>query len=74
MFPGDAVFVPAGCAHQVCNHANAVKVAIGFVSPERISNRHRLTAEPRGLPSTHPRNADLLQLKSLLWRRHMGIY
>ncbi|KAJ1785099.1 hypothetical protein LPJ59_006217, partial [Coemansia sp. RSA 2399] len=23
--PGDAVFVPAGCAHQVCNYANAVK-------------------------------------------------
>ncbi|KAJ1798229.1 hypothetical protein LPJ59_002631 [Coemansia sp. RSA 2399] len=65
--PGDAVFVPAGCAHQVCNYANAVKVAMDFVSPERISHCHRLAGEFRALPSAHPRKADLLQLNSLLW-------
>ncbi|KAJ2401605.1 hypothetical protein GGI23_001284 [Coemansia sp. RSA 2559] len=65
--PGDAVFVPAGCAHQVCNYANAVKVAMDFVSPERISHCQRLAAEFRALPNAHPRKADLLQLNSLLW-------
>ncbi|KAJ1663308.1 hypothetical protein IW140_005160 [Coemansia sp. RSA 1813] len=65
--PGDAVFVPAGCAHQVCNYANAVKVAMDFVSPERINHCHRLSADFRALPSTHPRSTDLLQLNSILW-------
>ncbi|KAJ2817395.1 hypothetical protein FBU31_006243 [Coemansia sp. 'formosensis'] len=36
--PGDAVFVPAGCAHQVCNYASAVKIAMDFVSPERVNH------------------------------------
>lgn len=31
--PGDAVFIPAGCAHQVCNLSSCVKAAIDFVSP-----------------------------------------
>ncbi|KAJ2557203.1 hypothetical protein EV175_001490 [Coemansia sp. RSA 1933] len=65
--PGDAVFVPAGCAHQVCNYANAVKVAMDFVSPERIHFCRRLGADFRKLPSIHPRSSDLLQLSSLLW-------
>lgn len=32
-YPGQAVFVPAGCAHQVCNLANCMKIALDFVSP-----------------------------------------
>ena len=31
---GDAVFVPAGCAHQVRNLRSCLKVALDFVSPE----------------------------------------
>ncbi|KAJ2661520.1 hypothetical protein IWW48_002388 [Coemansia sp. RSA 1200] len=65
--PGDAVFVPAGSAHQVVNYANAVKVAMDFVSPERISHCRRLAAEFRALPPAHPRSVDLLQLSSILW-------
>ncbi|KAJ1732279.1 hypothetical protein LPJ72_003499 [Coemansia sp. Benny D160-2] len=65
--PGDAVFVPAGSAHQVVNYANAVKVAMDFVSPERISHCRRLAAEFRALPPSHPRSVDLLQLSSILW-------
>ncbi|KAJ2830773.1 hypothetical protein GGI24_001825 [Coemansia furcata] len=65
--PGDAVFVPAGCAHQVCNYASAVKIAMDFVSPERVNHSRRLTEEFRQLSSKHPRNQDLLQLGSILW-------
>ncbi|KAJ2840043.1 hypothetical protein FBU31_000582 [Coemansia sp. 'formosensis'] len=36
--PGDAVLVLAGCAHQVCNYASAVKIAMDFVSPERVEH------------------------------------
>ncbi|KAF9246856.1 hypothetical protein BU15DRAFT_57822 [Melanogaster broomeanus] len=35
--PGEAVLIPAGCAHQVCNLADCVKVAVDFVSPENIA-------------------------------------
>jgi hypothetical protein len=27
---GDAVFVPAGCAHQVCNYMDCIKVCESF--------------------------------------------
>ncbi|KAL7275612.1 hypothetical protein RUND412_001423 [Rhizina undulata] len=46
--PGDAVFVPAGCAHQVRNRRSCVKVAVDFLSCEHVSvcaelmNQHRL--------------------------------
>ncbi|PIA12884.1 Clavaminate synthase-like protein [Coemansia reversa NRRL 1564] len=70
--PGDAVFVPAGCAHQVCNYASAVKVAMDFVSPERVDFCRKLTAEFRKLPTNHPRHADLLQLNNILWWAFAG--
>ncbi|KAJ1726382.1 hypothetical protein LPJ61_005223, partial [Coemansia biformis] len=70
--PGDAVFVPAGSAHQVCNYASAVKIAMDFVSPERVEHCRRLTDEFRRLDPTHPRNRDLLQLNSILWWAFAG--
>ena len=27
------MFIPAGCAHQVCNLADCIKIALDFVSP-----------------------------------------
>ncbi|KAI0691401.1 hypothetical protein C8T65DRAFT_587239 [Cerioporus squamosus] len=33
-YVGDAVFIPAGCAHQVSNQADCMKIACDFVSPE----------------------------------------
>ncbi|KAJ2147504.1 hypothetical protein IW142_001571 [Coemansia sp. RSA 564] len=70
--PGDAVFVPAGCAHQVCNYASAVKIAMDFVSPERVEHCRRLTSEFRQLKNSHPRNHDLLQLNSIMWWTFAG--
>ncbi|KAI9505889.1 hypothetical protein BX070DRAFT_179724, partial [Coemansia spiralis] len=65
--PGDAVFIPAGCAHQVCNYASAVKIAMDFVSPERVQYSSQLTQEFRQLYASHPRKSDLLQLSNILW-------
>ncbi|KAJ1912160.1 hypothetical protein LPJ71_002773 [Coemansia sp. S17] len=70
--PGDAVFVPAGCAHQVCNYSSAIKVAMDFVSPERVEHCRRLTGEFRQLDSKHPRRLDLLQLGNILWWTFAG--
>ena len=40
---GDAVYIPAGCAHQVANYHSAVKCAYDFVSPENIERCIDLT-------------------------------
>jgi lysine-specific demethylase 3 len=65
--PGDAVFVPAGCAHQVCNYASCIKVAMDFVSPENISRCAQLTQEFRRLGENHRRKQDILQLNTILY-------
>ncbi|KAJ2634693.1 hypothetical protein GGF40_004048 [Coemansia sp. RSA 1286] len=66
-YPGDAVFVPAGCAHQVCNYANAVKIAVDFVSPERVKHCQTLARQFQELRYPHPRCDDKLQLNGILW-------
>ncbi|KAJ7620116.1 hypothetical protein FB45DRAFT_929501 [Roridomyces roridus] len=62
--PGDAIFIPAGCAHQVCNLSDCIKVAIDFVSPESIIRCQGLARELR---REGTRKEDKLQLHSLLW-------
>ncbi|KAG8792367.1 hypothetical protein FRC12_006293 [Ceratobasidium sp. 428] len=69
--PGDAVFIPAGCAHQVCNLADCIKVAIDFVSLENIDRCEKLTAEFRNENDTFTWKEDVLQLRTMMmyaWR------
>ncbi|GAA5864556.1 hypothetical protein JCM1840_000542 [Sporobolomyces johnsonii] len=70
--PGQAVFIPAGCAHQVCNFANCIKVASDFVSIENVAQCWTVTdkfrQQTKGLELWR---SDVLQLKSqLLWAWH----
>lgn len=65
--PGDAVFIPAGCAHQVCNLADCVKVAIDFVSPENINRCEQLTKEFREQNQSMAWKEDVLQLRTMMW-------
>ncbi|CAN1283238.1 Lysine-specific demethylase JMJ27 [Linum perenne] len=58
---GDAVFIPAGCPHQVRN----LKVASDFVSPENVGECIRLTEEFRLLPMNHRSKEDKLQVKKM---------
>ncbi|KAI1787853.1 hypothetical protein LXA43DRAFT_895611 [Ganoderma leucocontextum] len=44
---GDAIFIPAGCSHQVSNQANCIKVACDFISPESVPFCKRLCEEFR---------------------------
>nr|KAJ3418696.1 putative JmjC domain-containing histone demethylation protein 2C [Polyrhizophydium stewartii] len=72
--PGDAIFIPAGCPHQVCNLQDCIKIAMDFVSPHNIDQSLRLTDEFRRLSSTHQRKSDLLHPKSIIyyaWRSCM---
>ncbi|KAI0689322.1 hypothetical protein C8T65DRAFT_588767 [Cerioporus squamosus] len=46
-YPGDAVFIPAGCPHQVSNEADCMKIACDFVSPESVGMCAEIAAELR---------------------------
>ncbi|KAF5772248.1 putative transcription factor C2H2 family [Helianthus annuus] len=65
---GEAVFIPAGCPHQVRNRQSCIKVALDFVSPDNVGECIRLTEEFRLLPKTHRSKEDKLEVKK------MGLY
>ncbi|KAJ6849003.1 lysine-specific demethylase JMJ25-like [Iris pallida] len=62
---GEAVFIPAGCPHQVRNRKSCIKVALDFVSPENIGECVRLTEEVRLLPKMHRAKEDKLEVKKM---------
>ncbi|KAH9707281.1 lysine-specific demethylase jmj25 [Citrus sinensis] len=63
---GEAVFVPAGCPHQVRNLKSCIKAALDFVSPENVSQCVRLTEEFRLLPPNHRAKEDKLEVKKMI--------
>ncbi|KAL3534429.1 hypothetical protein ACH5RR_002890 [Cinchona calisaya] len=62
---GDAVFIPAGCPHQVRNLKSCIKVALDFVSPENVGECVRMTEEFRVLPQNHRAKEDKLEVKKM---------
>ncbi|KAH9814723.1 hypothetical protein DFH28DRAFT_970970 [Melampsora americana] len=66
--PGEAVFIPAYTAHQVCNLANCIKVAADFVSPISIERCMKLKEEFRLQLREHqkPWREDVLQIDQML--------
>ncbi|KAK1386853.1 JmjC domain-containing protein [Heracleum sosnowskyi] len=62
---GDAVFIPAGCPHQVRNIKSCIKVALDFVSPENVHECIRLAEEFRTLPENHRAKEDKLEVKKI---------
>ena len=64
---GDALLVPAGCAHQVRNVRSCIKVALDFVAPEHVGHCVRLTEELRQLPAAHCRRTDVLNIRAILF-------
>ncbi|PIN25887.1 putative transcription factor 5qNCA, contains JmjC domain [Handroanthus impetiginosus] len=63
---GDAVFIPAGCPHQVRNLKSCIKVALDFVSPENVAACFKLTEEFRVLPQNHRAKEDKLEVKKMV--------
>lgn len=63
---GEAVFIPAGCPHQVRNLKSCIKVAMDFVSPENVQECIRLTEEFRLLPKEHRAKEDKLEVKKMI--------
>ena len=64
---GDAVFIPAGAAHQVRNLHSCIKAAEDFVSPELMNYCFRMTQEFRHLSDTHSNHEDKLQIKNIIY-------
>ncbi|MCL7026176.1 hypothetical protein MKW94_025941, partial [Papaver nudicaule] len=62
---GEAVFIPAGCPHQVRNLKSCIKVAVDFVSPENVPECMRLAEEFRLLPWNHGAKEDKLEVKKM---------
>lgn len=63
---GEAVFIPAGCPHQVRNLKSCTKVAVDFVSPENVHECLRLTDEFRQLPKKHKAREDKLEIQKMI--------
>ncbi|XP_048229587.1 uncharacterized protein LOC8277981 [Ricinus communis] len=63
---GEAIFIPAGCPHQVRNLKSCTKVAVDFVSPENIHECLLLTEEFRQLPKNHRAREDKLEIKKMI--------
>ncbi|XWS63294.1 hypothetical protein CRYUN_Cryun06bG0083000 [Craigia yunnanensis] len=63
---GEAVFIPAGCPHQVRNIKSCIKVALDFVSPENVGECVRLTEEFSALPHDHRAKEDKLEVKKMI--------
>ncbi|KAL1937496.1 hypothetical protein VTO73DRAFT_13148 [Trametes versicolor] len=64
---GEAVFIPAGCAHQVSNQADCIKVACDFVSPESIPTCLQLAEQFRLQRMAHQWPQDVLPVELLLY-------
>jgi len=65
---GEAVFIPAGCAHQVCNMADCIKVACDFVSIENVDRCSSVTSEfRRETKGKRAWREDVLQLKNMVY-------
>ncbi|GAV72265.1 JmjC domain-containing protein/Myb_DNA-bind_3 domain-containing protein, partial [Cephalotus follicularis] len=62
---GDAVFIPAGCPHQVRNLKSCIMVTANFVAPENVGECIRLTDEFRVLPPNHQAKDDKLEVKKM---------
>ncbi|KAJ7823356.1 hypothetical protein B0H13DRAFT_1507555, partial [Mycena leptocephala] len=64
---GEVVLILAGCAHQVRNLSDCIKVAIDFVSVDNIERCEKLTQEFCTINNRgKPWKVDVLQLRSLL--------
>ncbi|KAJ3542652.1 hypothetical protein NM688_g5948 [Phlebia brevispora] len=63
---GEAVFIPAGCPHQVSNCTDAIKVACDFLSVSTLSVTQTLADELRAHRLLTGEGTDVLQLFTTL--------
>ncbi|KAI0739788.1 hypothetical protein C8Q80DRAFT_1058481, partial [Daedaleopsis nitida] len=64
---GQAVLIPAGCAHQVSNAADCVKIACDFISQESVSICRTLSEEFREQRLVRHWPPDVIPFASMLY-------
>lgn len=62
--PGDVVFVPGGCPHQVRNLRGCFKIAVDFVSPEGLAQTRVAADERRTFRDEEILQAELVALSA----------
>jgi hypothetical protein len=72
-YPGDVVFIPAYCAHQVANMADAIKIACDFCSMTNLSRTERIVGELREQRLSDSEGDDVLQFYLTLWYTWLGL-
>ncbi|KAH9009263.1 hypothetical protein EDB84DRAFT_1659384 [Lactarius hengduanensis] len=63
---GEAVFIPAGCAHQVSNVTSSIKIACDFISVKHLPDTIRLVSTFRQHRIFKQSGDDVLQLYTTL--------
>ncbi|KAL4266446.1 hypothetical protein AB1N83_005700 [Pleurotus pulmonarius] len=66
---GEAVFIPAGCAHQVSNLTHCIKIAVDFLSPQSLQRCSQVTAELRACDTAQ----DCLEFANLIIHTWMAL-
>ncbi|KAL7422076.1 hypothetical protein Q5752_002719 [Cryptotrichosporon argae] len=72
-YPGQAVFIPAGCAHQVCNLADCIKIALDFVSPHNVKRCQQLVEDFRTENFALSWKEDVLQFCNIMWYAWLNV-
>ncbi|KAI0644323.1 hypothetical protein C8Q79DRAFT_876239, partial [Trametes meyenii] len=65
---GDAIFIPAGCAHQVSNTSACIKVACDFLCADGIAYSAMVAEQFRSA-----RKEDILGLEAMLWHSWVSL-
>ncbi|KRY48017.1 Lysine-specific demethylase 3A [Trichinella britovi] len=63
----DAVFIPAGAAHQVLNLQCCVTATLEFISPEGINRSLNMLSELQTLTFEHINRGDQLQIRNIIY-------
>ncbi|KAI1783901.1 hypothetical protein LXA43DRAFT_976943 [Ganoderma leucocontextum] len=66
---GEAVFIPAGCPHQVSNRRACIKIACDFLCVEGVAASRSISAEFRAI-----HREDVLQLDAMLWHSWLSMF
>ncbi|KAL3851261.1 hypothetical protein ACJIZ3_013143 [Penstemon smallii] len=64
-FPGEAIFIPAGCPYQIRKLKSCVNVVLDFISPENATQCIQLRDEIRSLPLRHKAKTKLLEVEKM---------
>ncbi|GBE89655.1 hypothetical protein SCP_1603190 [Sparassis crispa] len=65
--PGQAVFIPAGCPHQVSNEVDAIKIACDFLSINNVRETQEVVSQLRYQRLQSGFGDDVLQFFTTLW-------